>query len=668
MLLSTAAAACPSGNLLLHRAARSSRGTEHPERLTDGLSAREGDPADAGAATKMKGLRPYVEWDLGETLRLAAASVQVDNNDTYRLTVSTDGVAYTPLWDVEPVSDSGLRQRARRDLAGDARYVRLEAMSGDQAYAAAEVAVYCEVPSVWPPSRVVRDPSKPAPGEVGDQQAQSSKLVFGLLAFPLLFLFYPRLAARGKKRLAWGAIAAGALAWTHFGHFIAGTPLHYWDMFHYFMGSKYFPETGYFDLYRCGAKAEREAGNDAELDRKTIRDLETNELYPGDWTRTADGRCRATFSEPRWAAFKADIQAFHGVFIGHTVSDAFSDHGFNATPPNAAWLHAWTRGVAASRGRLLALAELDSVALAAAVLAVYWGFGPLAAAIAALSLGIGSFWSYHWVGGGLGRHVWLAWCTAGFALLARQRYFGAGLALTVAGLLRLFPFGFVGGVGIWILVRALRERRVDISGRRFLAGAAIAFFVGNAATVAAVGAPAYGAFAKVFERHSHTPASNQLGLWTLLSWTAGEPNEKIVDTRLTEPTESWTHHQLQRRAERRPIWALATAAAVGVVVLSAAAGMSATECAAVSGLVLFCLLPMTSYDYTWLVVLVALAERRPKTLPALLAFAVFSQALQIFASDEVLPEQHLVGSVLCLALLVWVADLRGLVSPLLAKS
>lgn len=658
LIAAGANAACPSGDLLLHRAPISSRSTEHPERLSDGFLAREGDPIEIDTVAPMKGIWPIVTWDLGEPIRIVAAAVQADNNDSYRISVSNDGKTYTPLWDVERVPDSGLRERVKRDLSGEGRYVRFEASSGDAMYGAAEVRVFCEVPPVWPPSRLVRDPVKPQPGEIGDGQIQSTKLALGLLAFPLLFLLYPRLLPKGRRRLAIGLIIVASLAWFQFGRFISGTPLHYWDMYHYFMGSKYFPETGYFDIYRCVAKAEREAGNDAEVDKVPIRDLETNESYPGDWTRTDEGRCRPQFSAARWSAFRADLQAFHGVFIGHKVTDSFSDHGFNATPPNVAWLRSWTHDLSASRAHLIALTLIDSVALILTVVAVYWGFGPLAAAVAALVLGTGSFWSFHWVGGSLGRHVWLAWCALGFALLAKRRFFGAGAALTVAGLLRLFPFGFLGGAILWAIVKGVKERRFDPGAKRLVAGAAIVFTLGNAATVAALGTHAYRDFAHVFDRHSHTPSANQLGLMTLLASEPGQ--DKLVDPRLTEPPEAWTNRQLQRRIERRPIWAVATLFALGIIVASAAAGLSAAECAALSGLVLFCLLPMTSYDYTWLVVLVALAERRPRILPGVLGFAVFSHAIMLFGGNDTLLEQHVVGSVACLVLLVWAADIPGL--------
>jgi hypothetical protein len=653
------AAACPSGNVLANLPARSSRGVDAPERLTDGVLVQEGSPPSVQAASPMAGARPYVEWDLGEPMHLVAAAVQADNNDIYRISTSMDGKVYLPFLTVDLVGEPGLRERLTRDLDATGRFVRFEALSGDQLYAASEVRVYCEPPVPWPPSRIVRDSEVVDPQNTRGWQGQSLKLVLGLLAFPLLFSIARRMGARGRRGIYIAFVMLAALSWTQFGKFNGGDPLHTWDAFHYFMGTKYFPEVGYFDLYRCGAAAEREAGHGDPLDTMLIRDVENNRLYPGDWTRTPAGRCRASFSKARWTAFKADLGKFRSLFVGHTLAEAFSDHGFNATPLNVVWLRVWTHDLTVTTPHLIGLAQLDSVALAATVAVLWWGFGALPGVVAALFLGMGGFWSYHWVGGCIGRHTWLFFCALGFAFLAKNRPFSGGVALTLAGLLRLFPLVFVGAVGLGAIVQAIRYRRLETWARRFLAGTAVTFALGTAIPGAAVGFSAYPSFLHVFERHSHSPLSNQLGLSTLLSWTAGESTESLLDARLTNPYERWQNHRANRTTERRPLWAFAAAISLAMIVLSAWGGATAAECGALSGLLLFTALPMTSYDYTWLVVLVALAERRPRVLPMLLAFALFTQALFVFGG-ETSEAQHLVGSLACLVLLVGTVPWRSL--------
>jgi hypothetical protein len=659
------ARACPGGDLLANLPAHSSRGVQAPERLTDGVLAEEGRDPTAEAASPMTGARPYVEWDLGEPTHLVAAAVQADNNDSYRISVSMDGKSYVPAWAVDPVSEHGLRERLTRDLDATGRYVRFEALSGDQLYAATEVRAYSEPPVPWPPSRIIRDDEIVDPENERGWQGQSLKLVLGLLAFPLLFSVARRLGARGRRRIYAAFVLLAALSWTQFGKFNGNDPLHTWDAFHYFMGTKYFSEVGYFDLYRCGAAAEREAGNGSVLDTTLIRDVEDNQLYPGDWTRTRAGKCRAHFSPPRWAAFKQDLADFRSLFLGHSLVESFSDHGFNATPLNVVWLRFWTHDLTVTRAHLTWLAQLDSVALAGTVAVLFWGFGPLPGVVGALVLGLGGFWSYHWVGGCIGRHTWLVFCAAGFAFLAKRRSFTGGVLLTLAGLLRLFPFVFVGAIGLGAIVQAIRHRRFESWAKRFLAGTALTFAIGTAAAGASVGFAAYGNFAHVFERHSHSPLSNQLGLSTLLSFTAGESTDSLVDARLTNPFERWQNHRMRRIMERRPLWALAVSISLGVIVFAAWGGASAAECGALSALLLFSALPMTSYDYTWLVVLVALGEKRPRVLPLLLAFALFTEALFVFGG-ETIEAQHLLGSLACLLLLLTIVPWRSFWDSLMA--
>jgi hypothetical protein len=238
--------------------------------------------------------------------------------------------------------------------------------------------------------------------------------------------------------------------------------------------------------------------------------------------------------------------------------------------------------------------------------------------------------------------------------------------LTLAGLLRLFPFVFVGAVGLWAIVNAIKARRLDVASRRFLAATALTCAVVMPVAGAAVGFDSYRGFAHVFERHSSSPVANHLGLSTLLSWRAGESTESLANNQLTDPFERWENHQLTRRAEERPLWTFAIVVSLAIIVLSAWRGASAAECAALSGLLLYCALPMTSYDYTWLVVLVALAPRRPRILPALLAFALFTHLLFVFGGDEI-EKQHLLGSAVCGVLLAYCVPWRALWDDVLQK-
>ncbi len=653
-------AACDGTDLLLKRAVASSRGVDDPANLTDGRLSYEGDTPASTFATRLKGLRPYAEWDLGSAVHISAAAVQADNNDVYRLSVSSDGKSYTPLWTLDPVSDPGLRERTTRNLDAAARYVRFEALSGDGVYAASEVRVYCGNPEPWPPSRVVRASPPTATKSTRLAQTQSLKIAFGLSALTVLFVFVPMLGARARRVALALLVVTSALSWTQFGAFQGSGTVHYWDMFHYFVGTKYFPELGYFDLYECAAQAERENGRGAEVDSQQIRDLEDNRLYPGDWTKTPDGACRARFTSARWRSFKSDLAAFRAIFVWHSLPEAFADHGFNGTPPTVVWLRLFTSGTRPTATRLALLGQLDALALAGTVAFLWWGFGEIAGVAACLFLALGFHWSYLWVGGCLGRDTWLVCDAAGFALLARKRFFAGGAALTLAGLLRLFPFMFVFGAVVWALVTMWRHGWSNGPARKLLVGAGATLLVGTAGAGAVVGFHSYRDFAHVIERHSSTPLANQIGLSTLLAWRAGNMSTDLEDGRLTDPFERWESAQLRHRVEERPLWALAMTASVAVIVLAAWQGASAAVCAALAGLVLFSALPMTSYDYSWVVMLVALSRLRPRLPFLLVAFALFTQIAFVFGGDATLEGQHLFASLACGALLLYAVPMRAI--------
>ena len=81
--------------------------------------------------------------------------------------------------------------------------------------------------------------------------------------------------------------------------------VHYPDMFHYYLGTKYFKEVGYSDLYNAVIVADTEQGNElAGLPFYT--DLRTYQNTLRGYALTDADRIRSLFSNERWTAFKDD--------------------------------------------------------------------------------------------------------------------------------------------------------------------------------------------------------------------------------------------------------------------------------------------------------------------------------------------------------------------------
>lgn len=119
-------------------------------------------------------------------------------------------------------------------------------------------------------------------------------------------------AGRGTSRGASGPLGLCAVvavfAYFHFGRLPAGF-VHRWEMFHYFVGSKYHAELGYKRLYRCAAVADTEDGL-VPSPRRMLRDLETDGVLRVADVVAVPQVCKAHFSAARWSAFTSDVRFF----------------------------------------------------------------------------------------------------------------------------------------------------------------------------------------------------------------------------------------------------------------------------------------------------------------------------------------------------------------------
>jgi len=99
-----------------------------------------------------------------------------------------------------------------------------------------------------------------------------------------------------------GAGLAAAL--TNFLTFHSGQVFHPQEMFHYALGSKYFPELGYDGLYEASLAAQAQASPELPLPG-TVRDLRTNAVVPATDVLGRRVEAIARFSPSRWKAFVA---------------------------------------------------------------------------------------------------------------------------------------------------------------------------------------------------------------------------------------------------------------------------------------------------------------------------------------------------------------------------
>ncbi len=318
---------------------------------------------------------------------------------------------------------------------------------------------------------------------------------------------------RGVRVAAWALLGAAALAYPNFGVFHPNHygHVHYWDVYHYFLGAKYAPELGYLRLYEATYAAGREMG--AFRDVTHVRDLTTYEFRD---VRTLDAAAvRARFTPERWQAFKRDL-----AFIGPRIREwpgPMLDRGYNDPPPRALLLHGLVRGVPASAVTLTLLTSIDYALVLLALVAVWRAFGPVATALTFASLWLSFFARFDFVGGSLLRWDWIAALLLGVAALARGAGATAGVCLAYAALARIFPVVFL----LLLVIKWLQGRARDRVLTRCLAAAAGVMLVVGAGLLA-LGEPRTSTreyLAKI-RRHSQEVAANSVGLGPLLVFHA----------------------------------------------------------------------------------------------------------------------------------------------------
>lgn len=440
-------------------------------------------------------------------------------------------------------------------------------------------------------------------------------------------------ALRRRPRLARGvyavAAAASVIAWWNAGLFHgAGAPeparpriVHYWEQFHYQLGSKYAPELGYDGLYAASLAAQRERVPARRLPAR-IRDLRNNRI-----ARTADlephvREVKARFSAERWERFADDHERFVRANPPAYVDAWRRDLGYNPTPAWTFVARAVNAHVPLGRASLVAFSALDVLLLAAAFGAVFHTFGARIGCASLVLFGLGYAGRYAWIGGAFLRLDWLAAAVVGTCLLERGRPAAAGALFGYATAVRIFPVLLLFGPAVLAVRDTLRGERPRWA-LRLAAGFAAAIAVALAAgCLTGRGADAWGEFAERLVGYRLTSARNNVGLENVVLF-GGE----ILERALAPSGERWglrSEDVIRRRAERRPALWLTQAALLALV---AAAAWRATRAQSVvlSMIAFFALAPGPGYYWILLLALPLYGDG-----PAVGAALALSLAMYVF--------------------------------------
>lgn len=296
----------------------------------------------------------------------------------------------------------------------------------------------------------------------------------GLAVWVTVFLLERRRAARIAIAtpllvgLAMAAVVFEGAASLH--GVLTGRAEQGWNVYHYYMGAKYFPELGYGELYSAHLAADEEGGRSDYGFVMKARSMATYRETPRAKLLARFDR-RAFFSDARWREFRRDVHAFRPLLPPKKWQGVLIDLGYHPSP---AWTLVGTplANLSRVRGRgWWCITGSDLPFHLLALLALLWAFGPRTTAAAVLWLAAVPLNAGYFAGGFL-RHDFLHSSLIAIALWHRGRPAGAGVALAWGAMTRVFP----GFLALPILLRAGAAlarggpRAVSPAHRRFLVG------------------------------------------------------------------------------------------------------------------------------------------------------------------------------------------------------
>ena len=438
--------------------------------------------------------------------------------------------------------------------------------------------------------------------------------------------------ARGMALTLLVATASlSVVAYNNFFTFHYGGYLNAYEFYHYYLGSKYSSEIGYFDLYGATVAADVESGALHRPGDAPVRDLRSlDETDVGTITGRSD-KYRWLFSTDRWQEWLRDVAFFRNRLEPEVWYRIPKDRGYNATP-------VWTMIVGGGLSNVVPtsngagmtmLALLDAALLSAAFVAVMWAFGARQALLMVIFLASSYLMAHVHMKGAFLRTDFVVALILAMCLLKKERYLPAGILVAYSTTSRIFPVVFAGALAVkllWDLAPVVRSALVDARQRFSIAGRARAaaravlkavaadtrylrFFGGFVATAGilftasvlyAGSAAVWSDFATKITRHREVYHFWNVGLPTVFAGQArhdeGRAASEPGPSQSTEPRGGGVELSKETLHERK-VWVRMAQIAIMVLWVAAVRGLADHDALAMGFVPVFVLASPTYYYY-----------------------------------------------------------------------
>jgi hypothetical protein len=236
-----------------------------------------------------------------------------------------------------------------------------------------------------------------------------------------------------------------------------------WNVYHYYVGSKYFRELGYTELYAASltadddwqqAKAEAKGKKRKRMKRKKdFRKIkQARDMHDYKVKSRADivaGFDRSSISEERLDELRRDIH-FLRKYMGFGNpgwAQAYKDLGYNPAPPWTVMGTLASNAVPTGWPQFWLIVNSDVPLYLLSFLLAWWAFGLRTTAVAVLWLNVIQFNEARFTGG-FWQYDWLASAVCSMALYRKGKYALSGVALVWGAMTRVFPGFFLLAIGV----------------------------------------------------------------------------------------------------------------------------------------------------------------------------------------------------------------------------
>ncbi len=514
--------------------------------------------------------------------------------------------------------------------------VRDSTSDGDGWYSVSEMGLYCQIPNPFPPATTLlagakEQQSKPSEQKgLNDYKVTVYKVYIGV-AFLLLFAWHLYLKKTGKKSFLLSSrvtlmATLAFLAYSSYYNFYNWhfqNDIHSWEVYHYYLGSKYFPELGYHGLYECTTVADNEDGFSARARNRKLRDHRTNTIRPSDYVLDHPELCKQDFTEMRWQEFKQDLKWFRGVMAPDRWDSMQKDHGYNPPP-------VWT-----TLGRIVgsfyktttedirSLVHLDMTIVLIAFALIWWAFGWEGCFLALIVWGLNYPSRYYWIGGAFLRYSWFFTAMTGISLLKKEKYISGAFFMALSTSITIFPLFFLVGPVFQAAQKIIPTKSLkalSLNQKKFLGSLTVSGLLLLALSLPGTGRglDAYKEFAHVMTNHMHTPLTNNMGLKTVMGFRFDKVAQKLYDNHRLDPFEIWKQERRDAFDSLKPLY-LAILAAFLFGLWKTVPTLEIWEATALGFLLIPLFNELTCYYYSFVTAGALIAYRRPKLALLMLA-------------------------------------------------